>query len=380
MAGESRAHGFTVTTLAAPQSGVALHGEPAHALWVGARWQDDAADTAVAIHELASPPEWLIVDHYGIDERWETALRPSVRRIFVIDDLADRPHDCDVLVDQNLVAGVESRYTDKVGKECATLLGPRYALLQPLYAQLHDSVAPRAGPVRRLCIYFGSADQRNLTELALHAFLNLGRADIHADVVVSGDAAQAERLRSAAQDRRNVQVHAQLPSLAPLTAGADLAIGAAGSTSWERLCLGLPALVVTLADNQKAVAQALRSGGVLFVHRFGAPLNAHEHLPLCMLDGVVAQGRQGLVFRGAEVDEACVERVQAAVLQRVLGLFERRGMLSRETVGVMQGWGHRGGFSVHAGERVAAQASAGRERLLRDRGLIRRWDGNTALQ
>ncbi len=103
----------------------------------------------------------------------------------------------------------------------------------------------------------------------------------------------------------------------------------------------------------------------IFLHRFGATLNAHVHLHLCIRDGVVVQGRQGLVFRRAEVDEACVERVQAAVRQRVLGLFERRGLLSRETVGVMQGWRHRGGFSVHAGERVAAQDSAGRERLLR---------------
>ena len=103
----------------------------------------------------------------------------------------------------------------------------------------------------------------------------------------------------------------------------------------------------------------------MFVHRFGATLSAHVHLHLCMLDGVVAQGRQGLVFRRAEVDEACVERVQAAVRQRVLRLFARRGLLSSETVGVMQGWGHRGGFSVHAGERVAAQDSTGRERLLR---------------
>ena len=73
----------------------------------------------------------------------------------------------------------------------------------------------------------------------------------------------------------------------------------------------------------------------------------------------MAQGRQGLAFRGAEVDEACVERVQTAVRQRVLGLFERRGLLSSETVGVMQGWGRRGGFSVHAGERVAAQDRVG---------------------
>ena len=119
------------------------------------------------------------------------------------------------------------------------------------------------------------------------------------------------------------------------------------------------------AGASTSTAQAARSGGVLFVHRFGATLNAHVHLHLCMLDGVVAQGRQGLAFRGAQVDEACVERVQARVRRRVLGLFERRGLLSRETVAVMQGWGHRGGFSVHAGVRVARQDSAGRERLLR---------------
>ena len=85
------------------------------------------------------------------------------------------------------------------------------------------------------------------------------------------------------------------------------------------------------------------------------------HLHLGIREGVVAQGRQGLAFRRAEVDEPCVERVQAAVRQRVLGLFERRGMLSRETVGVMQGWGYRGGFSVHAASgwqrRIAPGAS-----------------------
>ena len=86
------------------------------------------------------------------------------------------------------------------------------------------------------------------------------------------------------------------------------------------------------AGASTSTAAAGRSGGVMFVHRFGATLNAHVHLHLCMLDGVVAQGRQGLVFRRAEVDEACVERVQAAVRQRVLGLFEGRGLLSRETV------------------------------------------------
>ena len=119
------------------------------------------------------------------------------------------------------------------------------------------------------------------------------------------------------------------------------------------------------AGASTSTAQSARSGGVLFMHRFGATLNAHVHLHLCVLDGVVAQGRQGLAFGGARVDEACVERVQARVRHRVLGLFERRGLLSRETVALMQGCWQRGGISVHAGVRVSAQDSAGRERLLR---------------
>ncbi len=89
------------------------------------------------------------------------------------------------------------------------------------------------------------------------------------------------------------------------------------------------------AGASTSTAKAARSGGVLFVHRFGATLNAHVHLHLCMLDGVAPPGRQGLAFRGAQVDEACVERMQALVRKRVLGLFERRGLLSRETVAVM---------------------------------------------
>ena len=127
-----------------------------------------------------------------------------------------------------------------------------------------------------------------------------------------------------------------------------LKLGGCSAPQWER---------AQARRKQPAAAECLR--------RFGAALNAHVHLHLCILDGVVAQGRQGLAFRGAQVDEACVKRVQVLVRQRVLRLFERRGLLIREMVAVMQGWGHSGGFGVHAGVRVAAQDRAGRARLLR---------------
>ena len=114
-----------------------------------------------------------------------------------------------------------------------------------------------------------------------------------------------------------------------------------------------------------STAVAARTGGVLFVHFFGAALNAHLHLHLCKLDGVIAPVRLRLAFRAAQVNGACVERVQAAVRQQVLRLFVRRGLVSRERVAVMQGWGHSGGFSVHAGVRIAAHDREGRERLMR---------------
>lgn len=224
-------------------------------------WRADAAQTLAAIG--AEPADWLVADHYGIERRWEGALRAAARRIMVIDDLADRDHDCDLLLDQNLVADGERRYAGRVDARCPRLLGPRYALLQPAYAALHARLPPRAGPVRRLLAFFGGADQTDLSGKTLAAFIALQRADVELDLVAAGDAAQLERLRGQAAPHPNIHVHAGLPTLAGLMAKADLAVGAGGATTWERLCLGLPALVVTLADNQRAPTEELHRQGLV---------------------------------------------------------------------------------------------------------------------
>lgn len=231
---------------------------PAHAAWLGSSWQEDANATVAAIVQRATRPAWLIVDHYALDERWEQALRPEVERIMVIDDLADRRHDCDLLLDQNLVDDADERYRDKVSETCAMMLGPRYALLQPVYAELHERVAVRAGPIRRVLVWFGGGDGAGLPQRALRAFLDLNRPDVACDLVV---ATEDPVLDALAHGHRNVRVHRRLPSLAQLMVDAQLAVGAAGATSWERMCLGLPAIVVTLGDNQVAIARTLQRGG-----------------------------------------------------------------------------------------------------------------------
>lgn len=232
--------------------------DPAHVAWLGSTWREDANATAAAIEQRAARPSWLIVDHYALDERWEQALRPQVERIMVIDDLADRHHDCDLLLDQNLLDDADERYRGKVSEACALMLGPRYALLQPVYAELHARVAVRAGPIRRVLVYFGGADRAGLAQRALRAFIDMNRADVACDIVV---AAEDPVLDALARGRDNVRVHRRLPSLAQLMADAQLAVGAAGATSWERMCLALPAIVVTLADNQVAIARTLHRGG-----------------------------------------------------------------------------------------------------------------------
>lgn len=255
------ARGFDVARL--PRGPQLMPPQPMHGHWLGAGPATDATETRAAITSRLARPDWLVVDHYALDATWETALRPDVGRIMVIDDLADRTHDCDLLLDQNLVAGLESRYAGKVPAGATLLLGPSYALLQPDYVEFSAKAPTRSGPVRRVLLYFGAVDLPNMSTLALSAFLALGRTDVKVDLIIGPANPHAKALVRLASDHANIVVHRDLPSLAPLMAAADLAIGAGGATSWERLCLRLPAIVVTLAHNQRAGARELHRRGLI---------------------------------------------------------------------------------------------------------------------
>ncbi len=253
------AQGFAVHQLPL-HPGAAVAGPPTHAAWVGARWEIDAAETAAA---LPWRPDWLIVDHYGLDWRWQHALRASVGRIMVIDDLADRRHGCDLLLDQNWTEQGAARYAALVPAHCQVLAGPTYALLQPQYAALHRQARPRHGAVRRLLVFFGGVDGDGLTERAMRAIISLNQPGLTADVVVGANNPAWPALQALAAPHALLRLHRALPSLAPLMMEADLALGAGGATCWERLCLGLPCIVVTVADNQRPVTGLLAGRGLV---------------------------------------------------------------------------------------------------------------------
>ncbi len=213
--------------------------ESNHSSWLGSDWATDAAQTRVGAGETAI--DWLIVDHYAIDARWEQALRPICRKLMVIDDLADRPHDCDLLLDQNLGRDV-SDYRKLVPDDCTVLVGPRYALLRPEFAALRDySMRRRAIPqLKHLLITMGGVDQADATGLALEALKDCQLpGGSHITVVMGPHAPWLERVQLlAAQMPLSTDVKVNVHNMAQLMADSDLAIGAAGSTSWERCCLG----------------------------------------------------------------------------------------------------------------------------------------------
>lgn len=231
--------------------------------WLGATLEDDASATQNAIASLGAPVDWLVADHYAIDAKWERSVKAVARRLMVVDDLADRAHDCDLLLDQNYVHAMDTRYDDLLPAGCSRLLGPSYALLQPEYSVRHSEATPRADGIKRLLISFGGADRHNLASRALNAVLSLCRDDIAVDVALSEGSLHRESVERIAKGHASVTVYYALRSLAPLIATADLAIGAGGATNWERLCFGLPSLVVTIADNQRPIAEALHADGFI---------------------------------------------------------------------------------------------------------------------
>jgi UDP-2,4-diacetamido-2,4,6-trideoxy-beta-L-altropyranose hydrolase len=280
-----------------------------YAGWLGGTWEDDADETAAAIARLEEMPDWLVVDHYGIDRRWEQRLRASSRRIMVIDDLADREHDCDILLDQNLVACMDTRYTNKVPDECALMLGPTFAMLQPAYGELHHRAPPRSGDVQHILIAFGGTDAGNLTGRALAAVLGLGNDAIAVDVVLGATNSHVASLRRQANGHANVAIHTGLPSLAPLMLKADLAVGAAGATSWERLCLGLPSIIIAAAENQIAIAEALSGRGL------AQSLGPADHVT----DSAVVAALRNVIERGLSEDwsRRCLDVVDGRGVERV---------------------------------------------------------------
>ena len=230
-------------------------------VWTIAAQERDAHDVLL---RMPGRVNVLVVDHYGLDTTWETLVAPNVDSVVVIDDLANRAHACDVLIDQNWSGpGTAGRYDGFVGGACRVLVGPRYALLEPIYGELRRSANKAAERERRIVVSFGGSDPSQETSKVLDAIADMDLADWDVDVVLGAGSSDTVEDLSGVTSRSNISLHSDLPTLATLFSMATLAVGAGGITTWERLCLGVPSIVTTVAPNQVPAAAALHDAGAI---------------------------------------------------------------------------------------------------------------------
>ncbi len=229
------------------------------------------ADAAPDIEPGAMAGRWrdgatlLIVDHYRRDRGFELACRPWAKRILAIDDLADRKHDCDWLLDPSLGRKPDA-YRPLVPAPCQFLLGPCHALLRPEFAAARPKALGRRHNrvLGRLLVSFGGTDPHDATGACLDALVR-SDLDLAVDVVLGAAAPHLDRTRRRVAEYPGARLHVETAEMADLMTRADCALGGAGATSWERCCLGLPAVTAILADNQRGVATALAEAGAAVV-------------------------------------------------------------------------------------------------------------------
>ena len=324
LAGRIKADGFDVTLLQEPKGQTPVS-PLAHAHWAGVDWEQDAAETREA---LGDATDWLVMDHYAFDARWQRAARPAGTQLMVIDDLADRPHVCDLLLDQNL-GRTASDYDGLVPAGTRCLIGPAYALLRPEFAALRpQALADRA--VRRLhvlLITMGGVDASDATSEVLTALREAALLpDLTITVVMGATAPALTQVQAlAATMPCPTQVVVDVHDMAARMAAADLAIGAAGSTTWERCCLGLPSIIVQIANNQASIAQAIVAAGAALSP---GPLTAPDFAQ--NLRSVLATAECDLTTLSAKAAAICDGDGAARVARRIVSPLKARTAQSED--------------------------------------------------
>lgn len=287
--------------------------------WLGVPWETDARETSDTL--ASNPPDWLVVDHYGLDERWERQLATQCRAIFVIDDLIERKHHCDLFLDQNLQeSGAGSRSTT-VNSEAELLIGPRFAMLSTAFREMRGKgIKRREGVGDRLVLFFGGSDPTNETGKALQALESFPAGSFKADVVAGGLNQNIPELKSRCESL-GYSLHVGGANMASLYANADLALGAPGTSSWERACAGIPSLIVAIAENQERIGEALAEAGCAFYLGISREVKAQTYLDVLRALPHLSRELHGQSLRGMNlVDGLGAQRVALTMINWWLDL------------------------------------------------------------
>ena len=245
----------------------------------------DADETLRALGSMG--PDWLVVDHYLLDSKWEMRLRDRAVKIMVIDDVVERFHECDLILNQSVCSDSEGIYSGLVTGNVDKLLGPKFALLRREFRELRNNRRSRNGSMNRILIFFGTVDPTGETLKALVAVDMFQNSDIMTDVVVGRSSPDLREIEAMCNSSDNMRFHCPASSMAKLILEADISIGAGGVTSLERCCLGLPAIVKPIASNQFSLTACLFQAGAIAEIPSSVMTGPKDYLrQLCMIDSV----------------------------------------------------------------------------------------------
>lgn len=246
--------GFEVLKLPPANQKYSLNG---YGLWLTVPMEVDAQQTIEVLQHYLQEHgcdvvDRLIVDSYALDEQWEQMLRSYCREIMVIDDLANRRHDCDILLDQNFYLNKDVRYAGLVPEHCKMLLGPEHALLREEFYDVKKHLRKRDGTIKNILVFYGGSDLTNETEKAIKALVQLHDEGYNftADIITGVSNSRREKIKHLCSKYHFFHYYCQVSNMAEFMNKADLMLGAGGSTTWERLYMELPALVTAVAENQ----------------------------------------------------------------------------------------------------------------------------------
>ena len=226
--------------------------------WLGVAPLTDFTETAHILSQ--NQPDWLIIDHYEIDHEWETEVRSKFPdlKIMVIDDLVNRKHDCDILLDQTY-GRTPREYSDLVPKSSGFCLGTDFALLRAEFSKLREQARQDTKQDKDSChilVTLGGGDTGHALKIIGGAFKELAKDHLFSATVITGNTAK-ELLSEFDMPTHDIECRDFSDDLAGEMMKSDIVIGAGGGTSWERCCLGLPTVVLTMADNQIEIARIL---------------------------------------------------------------------------------------------------------------------------
>lgn len=294
-----------------------------HAHWLGTSSAQDAQDTLAAMDGQFW--DWLVVDHYALDVKWETYLRRSCRQLAVLDDLADRDHDCDLLLDPGVEPDLPSRYKQRVPRTTKLLIGPQFAILRQEFEVARARVSsinplnPTMAPSRVL-VMFGGNDAAGHTLEALEAIALTAPLGTVVDVVVSSINQDLVRLDAFCVNRANFILHFASNEVANLMAQADLVVASGGGAVYERLYLRRPSLIKLVAENQRKPLQYMASVGM-----FGLYNNRDE------LEAALCQAFQQGLNPPPDVVRNGVPTLTRNLLQRLVSLQGPRSLDMRRS-------------------------------------------------